>query len=795
MQHIDDSIDKIRRRIARSYWNGKLRWKPREQLLKLVYGTEPRPEFIPFQVPYMCRNTPYDGLDFWNYPSRVGWKVNRHDNRCHEGRCPPGNCVESNANEGLSLPYGLHAPAVSRTDGSIAPVNEKVAFLQAWLFFGALTEVCSICGLVFDFHESLHSGDVVDTGALNGLPIKLYKSSQQLGLAGSMNLRRQLHTIMRHMQLITTRAHEVDDEHEYALAECEVLLSIHVLLRIICLSLLCHAPHWELGPTDGMHIPLVQPSPEWRSVPEGLARLGVLTLDRLAQRGWCKSDIHLMRDEDVFVFAPYLKRPGAALRDHTGCTETKIPKVIISDDLELSLVDDETLPYVAISHVWVDGLGNPFENALPRCQLQRLHHLVNILCNTYRLNPSRRRRVGIWIDTLCIPVAPHLKEYRKLAIRLLAQTFQQSIAVLALDRELCLFDSRKAPILELGIRVICSGWTKRLWTLQEAALAVEGWSSTAEGRLYVQMLDGPVLWRNLDQTFVYKRPKAYRLLPIPDPMLDTVDEVKTILLFEMWVKTSLNKRLPSVHDLQGSSWDAPLAAVSQAAHSRSTSKAEDEPICLASLLGLDLAKVLSVQSTSERMIQVYLLLRELPMAIIFAQRGVPNFRARNLEQAPFRWAPKLLSTLENPQYIRWQATGERTGPIFHRSDGICEPDGFHFQHRGLLITDLHEGALSRRYILEVMDNGQVQEYVLVWLGGVPERPPSDMAFIFENDIDAYVAMVCIEEKRQDGDGNIEYLATLIGYGLVSKMEERHRTKVKAKLRGILTSSEQKWCLT
>jgi len=28
--------------------------------------------------------------------------------------------------------------------------------------------------------------------------------------------------------------------------------------------------------------------------------------------------------------------------------------------------------YIAISHVWSDGLGNPALNALPKCQLERL---------------------------------------------------------------------------------------------------------------------------------------------------------------------------------------------------------------------------------------------------------------------------------------------------------------------------------------------------------------------------------------------------------------------------------------
>ncbi|ROV93518.1 hypothetical protein VSDG_06812 [Cytospora chrysosperma] len=37
---------------------------------------------------------------------------------------------------------------------------------------------------------------------------------------------------------------------------------------------------------------------------------------------------------------------------------------------------DPAIPYVAISHVWADGLGNPTANALPGCQVDRLTSLV-----------------------------------------------------------------------------------------------------------------------------------------------------------------------------------------------------------------------------------------------------------------------------------------------------------------------------------------------------------------------------------------------------------------------------------
>jgi hypothetical protein len=88
--------------------------------------------------------------------------------------------------------------------------------------------------------------------------------------------------------------------------------------------------------------------------------------------------------------------------------------------------------YVAISHVWADGLGNPKSNALPECQLRRLAKYLAELPNPssrnaddgsrslYSFGPlSVRIDIGklkvvyrpsnpcmlFWMDTLCIPVA------------------------------------------------------------------------------------------------------------------------------------------------------------------------------------------------------------------------------------------------------------------------------------------------------------------------------------------------------------------------------------------------------
>jgi hypothetical protein len=76
-------------------------------------------------------------------------------------------------------------------------------------------------------------------------------------------------------------------------------------------------------------------------------------------------------------------------------------------------------PFVALSHVWSDGLGNPAANSLPQCQLLRLQRNVLDLrqsklnfqtgiINIGALQWDQIRMTNdlsmkwFWLDTLCI---------------------------------------------------------------------------------------------------------------------------------------------------------------------------------------------------------------------------------------------------------------------------------------------------------------------------------------------------------------------------------------------------------
>ncbi|KAL7620722.1 hypothetical protein AAE478_009720 [Parahypoxylon ruwenzoriense] len=798
----------------------------------VYFPGDDRPEFISFIVPRL--GLVYDLSGFSEYPARVGWVVHRYDRYCHAGRCPPGRCI---ASDGGSEPYGLQSPGFSKASGTEATCSEKVAFLQSWLFFGALAEAHAACNLPINPDD--YSADTFDTAQLNGLPLKLYLASKSSGCAGSEKLRKKLYAIIRQGQLMMTRASEWEDEYDYTLTQCEVLFSIQVLLRILSLALLCQFRQPVLNPKNGFDLSIADPAKDWK--PEGQMSMMGFTSGRLLGSGWCESELwHSLQGFDVALAACYLNRPYAP-KNHGRCSDTTcmayqinestyqtlhveddckcefvhvdpaaltnvlkknmVPTICITDDMQLSVVDGKGVNYIAFSHVWADGLGNPSHNALPSCQVRRLYNMALNLCSVFKLNKGNPK-VAIWIDTLCIPVSPELKQYRKQAIGLLARTYTEAKAVLVLDRELCHFESRKAPILELGIRILCSGWLKRLWTLQEASLArgIEG-----AGALYIQMGDGPAHWNRLNRCFRYG-PSRPRQPPFKNSaILVSVQEAKSDLVYEMHLLTGMEDRLPSVRAINESRFGTRFQKIMNAVQNRSTSKREDEPICMASLLGLELQPILNARDADERTVEFYKLLREIPTAILFAEFGVPGFLAKNLTIAPYRWVPRSLLLLEQPMEIdnAFSAMHFAQPPL--PLIGTCEDDGLHIQHPGFVFEDLEPTCIAREStILDTVD-GELYSLSLALSDGSPRSigPIGRCALIFKNDsICSGVLIVRIESEVVAPESGVCFYVVIVGHAQVKRLSEDTPAEVDRDarlglgcLRGGSTARGQMWCVT
>lgn len=180
--------------------------------------------------------------------------------------------------------------------------------------------------------------------------------------------------------------------------------------------------------------------------------------------------------------------------------------------------------YTAISHVWADGLGNMQANALPSCQILRLHQRMESMAKShalpsalssalsrfvslqqlyklsepylYKLKSESTRQL-FYIDTLCVPRCtrpPHptdniitsivdaenqigetpyekARRYRSEAIDSMSRIYAGAQNVLVLDSGLESENLEQLTDFETEIAVVCSAWMGRSWTLQEGALA------------------------------------------------------------------------------------------------------------------------------------------------------------------------------------------------------------------------------------------------------------------------------------------------------------------------------------
>jgi len=138
--------------------------------------------------------------------------------------------------------------------------------------------------------------------------------------------------------------------------------------------------------------------------------------------------------------------------------------------------------FAAISHVWSDGWGNETENKLHACQLRFIRRQLRRAHND--------RDVPFWMDTLVVPVGidaeevkrlkeegivptitdkEEVKRLKKKAIGQIFKVFKRSSFTIILDNGLCAMDpGENGKPAQAAMKILASGWMRRLWTLQEA---------------------------------------------------------------------------------------------------------------------------------------------------------------------------------------------------------------------------------------------------------------------------------------------------------------------------------------
>ena len=311
-------------------------------------------------------------------------------------------------------------------------------------------------------------------------------------------------------------------------------------------------------------------------------------------------------------------------------------------DLKMEVVrKDSQSKYVALSHVWADGLGNREQNTLQQCQVEYLFSRLRgfqISAQTTDQDPL------LWIDTLCCPLKPLNLKVQALA--LMRETYEDAEHVLVFDSALEKTDHTSLDYLEILARVLTSDWMRRLWTLQEAFLAQNLWVQFSREAI------------SIDQ------------LLIEHNKMDT--RVEAIMMYTFTRNSVFNIRRRRA--LKPSSHTFHIQTLALGITGRAVTEPSDEPLCLSTILDLDKGNAMSVvQAPPEQRMKILWnrwskSTHGIPERIIFSD-------SPKLSDAGYRWAPSTLLRGSIPSVFLPKGLGT----------GVLCPSGLKVRFPGILL--------------------------------------------------------------------------------------------------------------
>jgi hypothetical protein len=280
--------------------------------------------------------------------------------------------------------------------------------------------------------------------------------------------------------------------------------------------------------------------------------------------------------------------------------------------------------FVAISHVWSNGLGNQHDNGIPECQLDRISKLVS---NLYGGNPT-----PFWLDTLSFPLAP--AEAYDLALIRMRDSYEEADKVLVLDSYLLSQNLEAMSYDEVATRLMISPWSRRLWTLQEAVLGKTVALQFNDG--YVELDHLLKSWAT--RTFQNRLQNAPALFDtghftIPWEFLQS--------LRYPYRDSATTSDIPEEGSVRETGAPNMMTAMRALAF-RNTSVLADEVLCLSVLLNIDLHIILQIPP-ADRMMKIWSLQKNLYPSMVF-------WAGPKLEHTGFRWAAASLlqGQIHNP---------------------------------------------------------------------------------------------------------------------------------------------------
>lgn len=577
------------------------------------------PLLDPIEVPYRCTE-PYDGNPMLDYPERNGWRV-------------------------LYSPAGI----TYLVNGEKPSDNQMESFIQNYLYFGLLHDTFGKFVDITKFIATNESGrSVITTAPLDECLWKWAKQVEDQQDAESSDETDwwvHTHKLLVHAWKVALNTKKVQPE---GVIDERIWFSLALLAESI------QQVMFDLF-RDPMRMPLGYGS--WRNSQN--PSVGQFILDEMLEKGWCVFDVHRIslttKGAATLYFLGNLQ-PTRPDHDHSKCTKDLCVWMATNDSYKTrhatpdchcesrfsgiegvrQILEGDEIPliqethtqndtgspefriipgvpsiagdFVAISHVWAEGLGNPRANELPNCSLKWIADKAN------SLNKESDLSIPFWIDTICVPITPHNLWLR--AMNRLRKPYTDAAHVLVLDSYLYSQDSSKLSPLEIWARVLCCSWSRRLWTFQEGRLAKTLMYQFADRAISLEhifiKLDEPlsILSMTAEMSISYRSSNIIRSIGemIPDYPWKVPDAPKKF------------RPNPNVRDMR------------ESLQARSVSVIDDEALCLFCNMGFDMELVTDL-APEERMPKFWSLVKDIPVGLIFST-------AREKLSSPgLHWAP------------------------------------------------------------------------------------------------------------------------------------------------------------
>ncbi|KAF2748506.1 hypothetical protein M011DRAFT_351170 [Sporormia fimetaria CBS 119925] len=604
------------------------------------------------------------------------------------------------------------------------PPPRAATLLQSWLFFGVLSQALRVRIKAVDFGVPTSNGHFQRRITLSPLPSMLKETSyyEEADRSKLQHRRTLLETAFQYLK-------EIEAGPLHTLAN-KSIVAVTLSIRVLYSTLIAY---------DG--------GPDLELLPHPLIA------KRLEDQDWCPSHIRRIMADQNTLLACYLmrvRRPNPRGYSHSRCpgthcvaTNTKLlggyvtqhthrkpedcPFIAVGNKEVRSIIAKGGIPlvsiripssgkhgielrvrqataedkYVAISHVWADGLGNSKSNSLPACQLRRLSdyltRLPNPTCKKFENNARDQLVFGplsvrspssgpgvtwerpnstrlFWMDTLCIPVAgdkgkadQEAAQLKVKAINMMADIYGRASHVLVLDSTLQECRIANMQRSERLAHILFSPWMGRSWTLQEGALNRHVYFQFSDGAYNVNDLvpnDGQPLTNN------DWYPARFVRLSLGESMKSfmwawkssrnsskrTDETVAVVANFESFIFKTLHRKC--IQALHRSGLDTPknrayqwksalspfeaqwvqrFVCVWNGLSTRTTTMEDDLPAIFSNLLDLDTETILSLPP-SERLGAIVRAGPALPLSLLC----IPCPRLGVNDKRKSRWVPRSL---------------------------------------------------------------------------------------------------------------------------------------------------------